>query len=72
MVRVRFSEQAKADVREAIVNTIRGWGPHKAQEYRDLLREARSRLAREPHCGIAHPEIHPELRIYRRAELLEN
>jgi len=65
MVRVRFSDAAKADVREAIAYTRRGWGRAKAEQYRDLLREARARLAREPSCGTAQPEIHPDLRVYR-------
>jgi plasmid stabilization system protein ParE len=68
MARVTFSEDSKADIREALAYTRIRFGPRKATEYRELLRDARTRLANKPDIGLRRPEIHPALLIYRIAQ----
>jgi toxin ParE1/3/4 len=68
MVRVRVSDEAQADIREAVHYTRRKWGRAKAAQYRELLRDARTHLAREPQAGKPAGDDLPGWLVYRIAQ----
>lgn len=68
MVRTKLSPEALADIRAALIFTRDRYGKGKAQEYRDLIRDARRTLSENPRVGTARPDIAPEARIYPIAQ----
>jgi len=68
MARTKLSPEALADIRAALIFTRDRYGVGKAQEYRDLIRDARRTLAQNPRLGPARPDIAPEARIFPIAQ----
>ena len=68
MARTKLSPEALADIRAALIFTRDRYGVGKAQEYRDLIRDARRTLSQNPRLGTARPDIAPEARIFPIAQ----
>ena len=60
MACTKLSPEALADIRAALIFTRDRFGIGKAQEYRDLIRDARGTLAQNPRLGTARPDIAPK------------
>jgi plasmid stabilization system protein ParE len=68
MARTKFSPEALADIRGVLTFTRDRYGAVKAQEYRNLIRDARRTLSQNPRLGTARPDIAPEARIFPIAQ----
>ena len=54
----------EADIDEALLTTLEGWGVGKYLEYIALLEEALIALSENPYSGRRKPEIHPDAWVY--------
>jgi toxin ParE1/3/4 len=64
MVKVVFTEAAKADIRQVIRFTRQRWGQQQVLAYRALILAARNRLSEDPALGHHREELPPEGRIF--------
>jgi toxin ParE1/3/4 len=64
MARVIHSPRAKADVTDVLRYTKGRWGKAKAIEYRELIRDALSAIAKYPGCGKSRSEVRPGVFSY--------
>ena len=64
MARIVRSPSAKADLVEVLRYTKERWGKAKAQEYRELIRDALNAIGDDPACGTLRVEARPGVLSY--------
>ena len=64
MARIVHSPSAKADIVDVLRYTKERWGKTKAQEYRELIRDALNAIGDDPDCGKLRVEARPGVLSY--------
>ena len=59
MKRIIYAPRARRDIAGVLQYTQEKWGPSKAREYRDLIREALEVIAEEPERGKVRAATRP-------------
>lgn len=59
MARIVRSSLANRDIADVLRYTKARWGPAKAREYRDLIKDALNAIAADPQRGRARSDVRP-------------
>lgn len=64
---LRISKQTQREIDEVLAWTLREFGTHKYDEYRELIRSALIDIARDPSIARPRPELHESARAFHIA-----
>jgi toxin ParE1/3/4 len=61
---IDVTSDARADLREISLHSLRNWGPEQRTIYRAALRQAMDTLRRHPEIGLPRDELRPGYRSF--------